>query len=320
MNSNKNIKIFDHFKKQSVKRFSLFFTIAFVFLIFSKLSSDYKQTLKLKLNLVNIKDEILIKNDSINYVDAYVEAKGFSLLPLMFQRSKELVINAKSDVSEKSNHFVFDVQKHKYLIESQLGGSFKLISAKPDTLFIAFSKRASKVVPIELKQTINYAVGYDLKGDFHFNKDSVKVVGSAAEINKINSITTEDLVLNNLKSDINKTVKLDISDYSNIEIFPKDIIVKGEVARFTEGTVEVPISITNQPKNITINYFPKTTSISYYVDLENYNAINASDFSVECDYADIDEQQSYLVPKVVKKPNFVKNINIKQKRIDFIKL
>lgn len=320
MNSKKKMNILDQLKKKSVKRFSLFFAISFVFLIISKLSNDYKQTIKLKVNLVGFEDEIVLKNDSANYIIAYVEAKGFALVPLMFKNSKVLQVNAKKEVTVKSNHFIFDVQKHKFLIESQLGSSYDLVSVLPDTLLIAFSKRASKKVPITLKQTINYVVGYDLKGDFKFDIDSVKIVGAASEVDKINTITTEDLVLKDIKSKINESVKLDISDYQNIEIFPKSIKVSAEVARFTEGTVDVPLTITNQPNDVTINYFPKTVSISYYVDLENYNAVNTSDFKVECNYAELEENQTYLVPKVVKKPNFVKHINIKQKRIDFIKL
>lgn len=320
MKSKNNVSILDHLKKNKVKRFILIFVGAFVFLIFSKLSNDYKQTIKLKINLINIDDEILLKNDSTNYIQAYVEAKGFSLMPFIFNKSKELVVNAKSDVTLKPLHFMFDVKKHKYLIESQLGNAYQLISVMPDTLLIAYSKRASKSVPILFKHTLNYAVGYDLKGEFNLDIDSVKIVGSLAEVNKINSITTEPLVLNDIKNNIEKVVKLNIADFDNIEIFPKSIVVTGEVARFTEGIIEVPIAVTNQPENIIINYFPKTVTLSYYVDLENYNAIKALDFKVECDYAELEENQTFLVPKVVKKPDFVKHISIKQKRIDFIQL
>lgn len=320
MNSKKKLNIRDHFKKRSVKRFSLFFAIAFVFLIISKLSNDYKQTIKLKVNLANVDDEILIKNDSANYINAYVNAKGFTLLPLMFKRSKELVVDSKSEVILQPNHFKFNVQKHKYLIENQLGNAFELISLMPDTLMITYSKRASKSVPIKIRKNIGYAVGYDLKEDFEFNIDSVKIVGAASEVNKIDSIFTEELIENDVKSDIKKTIKLDISNFENIEIFPKEVTVQGKVVRFTEGTAEVPVTIKNQPKNITINYFPKTVNVSYYVDLENYNEITNSDFKVECDYADLEAEQSFLIPKVVKKPDFVKHVNIKQKRIDFIKL
>ncbi len=320
MNQKKNLNILDHLKKKNVKRFMLFIIIAFVFLIFSKFSNDYKQTINLKVNLVNIDDEILIKNDSANYLQAYVEAKGFSLIPFVFNNSKELQVNAQNEVTITPNSFVFDVLKHQYLIEDQLGNAYDLISILPDTLLIAYSKRASKSVPVTLKSAVNYAVGYDLKEEFSLNVDSVKVVGSEEEVNKINSISTEELVLNDINSDIKNTVKLDVSAYDNIDVFPKTIEVSGDVVRFTEGTIEVPIIIVNQPENVEINYFPKTVALSYYVDLENYNAVKAIDFRVECNYAELEENQTFLVPKVVKKPEFVKHIYIRQKQIDFIEL
>ncbi|MDN3494005.1 YbbR-like domain-containing protein [Winogradskyella bathintestinalis] len=320
MTTKKKFNIRDYFKNRSVKQFSLFFMIAFVFLIISKLSNDYKQTIKLKVNLINVENEILIENDSANFIYAYVEAKGFSLLPLIFQNYKELVVDSKTDVSKKSDYFKFDVQKHKFLIENQLSNAYNLISVLPDTLLIAYATRASKLVPVSLKKEVNYAVGYDLKENFTFNIDSVKIVGATSEVNKIDSVVTEALIMNDVKNDILNTVKLDISSFENIEVFPKEVKVSGKVARFTEGIVEVPITISNQPQDIIINYFPKTVNVAYYVDLEYYNAIKASDFKVACDYADLVAQQTYLVPKVIKKPDFVKHVNIKQKRIEFIKL
>ncbi len=320
MNSNKKLNISDYLKKKNVKRFSLFFAIAFVFLIFSKLSNDYKQTIKLKLNLVNLQDEIILQDDTLNTIDAYVEAKGFSFVPFIFSNAKVIIVDVKTDVISKPNHFIFDVQKHHFLIEEQLGTSYKVLTVKPDTLMLGYSKRASKLVPITLNSTINYAVGYDIKDDFELNLDSVKVVGSALELDKIKALNTENLVLNEVNTNINEMVSLDVSDYGAIEIFPKSVNVKAEIKRFTEGTIEIPITIENKPNTIRINYFPKSVTLSYYVDLDNYNGIQSSDFIVECNYLDLEDNQTYFVPKVVKKPAFVKRISIKQKRIDFIKL
>ncbi|NRD21157.1 YbbR-like domain-containing protein [Winogradskyella eckloniae] len=320
MRSRNNISILDYFKKRNYKRFSLFFIAAFILLIFSKLSSDYKQTIKLKVKLVNLEDEVIIENDTSNYIEAYVEAKGFSLLPLVFNDSKELIVNSNSNISTKGRSYIFDVQKHKFLIEGQLGSSFKLLSVLPDTVYISYSKSASKLVPVTLIEHINYAVGYDLKDDFELSIDSVKVVGSSVLLDSITKISTTDVILNKVKNDINKTVKLDVSKFENIEVYPETVHIKGKVSRFTEGIMVIPVEIINQPNDVTINYFPKTVSVSFYVDLENYNSVKTEYFSVVCNFADLVHNQDFLMPKVVKKPSSVKHVNIKQKRIDFIKL
>lgn len=320
MNTRKKFNIPDYLKGTNVKRFGLFFIIAFVFLIFSKLSNDYKQTIHLKVNLINFPNEIILHKDSIPAIDAYIEAKGFSLIPFLFKSSKTIVLDAKTDVISKPKTFIFDVQRHLFLIENQLGNSYRLISVMPDTIFLPYAIRASKLVPIKLKQEVSYAVGYDIKGDFSFNVDSVKVVGSESQVNEVKVLETKVLVINNVKSNINERIEIDTSGFQNIEIFPKYVTVRGEITRFTEGTIEVPIRITNKPSDVAINYFPKAVQLVYYVDLTNYNTIKASDFAVDCNYADLEEGQSYLVPKIVQKPDFVKRANLKQKRIDFIKL
>jgi hypothetical protein len=320
MNSTKKLKISDHLKKKKVKRFSLFFAIASLFLIFSKLSNDYKQTIKLKVNLVNLDDEIILLNDSLNTVNAYIQAKGFSLVPFIFKNYKDITLDAKTDVTSKPNHFILNVKKQQFLIEEQLGEAYKVLSINRDTLILSYSKRASKMVPIILNTAINYEIGYDIKDDFKLSVDSVKIVGSSLEVDKISLLTTENLVLNDVNTSINETVMLDVSGFEAIEIFPKSVDVQANITRFTEGTIDIPITIKNKPNNIKINYFPKSVTLSYYVALDNYNAIKATDFTLECDFLDIADNQTYLLPKIVKKPEFVKRINMKQKRIDFIKL
>lgn len=318
MSSKKRLSILDYIKKRNINRFSIFFGIAFIFLIFSKLSSDYNQTIKLKIQFSNLAEEIIIKQDTSIVIEAVVEAKGFSLVPYVFNNSKTITLNTNEDVIESEKEFVFKVQENSFLIEKQLGSSYKVRSLKPEVLHIPYSKRASKFVPIELKADINYTTGFDIKGNFDLSIDSVKIVGPDEKIANISSVLTNDLKLKNVSNDINASVTM--SEINGVEIFPKSINVKAEVKRFTEGKMEVPLTIINKPKDVLINYFPKTVTLSYYVDLESFNEIKASDFLVECDYNEISENQTYFIPRVTKLPEFVKRINVKQKRIDFIRL
>lgn len=318
MCSKKKSNILDFLKKRNINRFSIFFGIAFIFLIFSKLSSDYNQLIKLKLKFTDLEEEIIIKDDTSNTIDVVLEAKGFALVPYIFKNSKTITLNANEDVIVKQNELIFEVQKNSFLLEEQLGASYKIRSLKPEVLHIRYSKRASKYVPINLKTNIDYATGFDIKGDFIISVDSVKVVGTIDRIKSINSIITNELKLANVNTDIKET--LNLVEIEEVEVFPKSITVEADVKRFTEGKIEVPLTIINKPENVTINYFPKKVTLSYYVDLESFNSITPSDFIVECDFNQISDNQTYFVPVVTKMPESIKRINIKQKRIDFIKL
>ena len=312
-------KILSYFKKNSVKRFSLFFTVTFIALIFFKLSNNYKHTIYLEVKIENLQDEILIKEDSLNVLTAYVEAKGFSFLPFFFGNTKAIKLNTEQYIISKSNHYIFDVPKHQFLIEEELGSSYKIISIKPDTLLFFYSKRASKVVPVVLNSTVNYTLGFDKKDKFNLKPDSVKIVGSESEIHKINHVNTEVLKLNNVNKNIKELIKVNLSNYTTINAFPQYIEVDAEVTRFTEGKIEVPIHIKNIPSEVRLNYFPKTVALYYYVDLENYKLIKPSDFVIECNY-NSSKGLTYMIPKLITKPDFVKRAYIKQKRVDYIKL
>jgi len=318
MCSKKKSNILEVLKKRNINRFGIFFGIAFIFLIFSKLSSDYNQLIKLKIQFTDLAEEIIIKEDTSNVIETVVEAKGFALVPFIFNNTETILLNANEDVITNADELVFEVQKNSYLLEEQLGSSYKIRSLKPEILHIPYSKRASKFVPVELKTNIGYTTGFDIKGDFSLSQDSVKIVGPKDEIKDIVSVVTNELKLTDVNTNINTTLKLD--DIENIEVFPKSINVEAEVKRFTEGKIEVPLTIINKPQNVLINYFPKTVLLSYYVDLESFNLIDSSDFIVECDYSQVNDNQAYFVPKITKMPEFIKRINIKQKRIDFIRL
>ena len=162
------------------------------------------------------------------------------------------------------------------------------------------------------------STGYHIFGTNQINVDSVKIVGSEEKVQEISRVVTEKLTLNDVKKDINQT--LTIEKIADIEIFPNEVNVSAEVMKFTEGTIESSIAIVNKPSDLEINYFPKNVTVSYYVDLDNFKSVKPSDFKVECDFDLIEEGQSFFIPIVVKKPDFVKRVVLKQKRIDFIKL
>lgn len=318
MCSKKKANILEFLKKRNINRFGVFLGIAFVFLIFSKLSSDYNQPIKLKIKFTDLAEEIIIKSDSSSTIEAIVEAKGFVLIPYIFNNTETISLNANEDVIVNENEFVFEVQKNNFLLEEQLGTSYKIRSLKPDLLHIAYSKRASKFVPVKLNSNVKYATGYDLYGNFTLSSDSVKIVGPTDKITGITSVITNELKLTEVNTDIKTNLKF--NTIKDVEVFPKSINVEAKVKRFTEGKIDVPLTIVNKPENVLVNYFPKTVTLSYYVDLESFNSITPSEFSVECDYSLINSNQTYFVPKIAKKPKFIKRVNIKQKRIDFIRL
>jgi hypothetical protein len=179
---------------------------------------------------------------------------------------------------------------------------------------------ASKMVPIEVKANLDFAIGYDLKEELSLSSDSVKIVGPSDSIDTITVLKTKELQLSDVRDNIEKLMAFEINDYEAIQVYPPNIKVQGEVRRFTEGVLQIPVIITNKPQDLDINFFPKSVTVSFYVDLEQFNSISSSDFIVECSFTDSDGNGNFLIPKITKQPTFVKRTKIKQNRVDYIKL
>jgi hypothetical protein len=127
------------------------------------------------------------------------------------------------------------------------------------------------------------------------------------------------LNLKEVTDTINSVIRLKKLDNNKIKFSDQMITVSAKVEKFTEGTLEVPITIVNKPLDVSINYFPKSISVSYYVSLNNYKSIKPTDFKVECDFAEIDNSiKTFFTPKLVKTPELVKNARLKQNKVEFI--
>lgn len=136
----------------------------------------------------------------------------------------------------------------------------------------------------------------------------------------ISNVKTKKLRLKDVNSPINKSVILELDkSMKKIKLSQNTVKVTGEVGKFTEGQIEVPINVVNLPADVKLNFFPKTVLVSYYVDLDSYKSIKALDFKVECDYGEVkSNERTFFVPHLVQTPPKVKTAKIKQNKIEFI--
>lgn len=307
-------------KSKKLNVFGAFFLLAFILLYASKLSQNYTENLTFKLDFKNIPESnVLIQQDSV--VEVVVSASGFRLLPLFFE-DNVLRVDYNTDITQTSNKYFWISKDIKPKIQSQMGEQVQILSVKPDTLWFKFEALAVKKVPVKLGSEVVFKPGYDVVGNFKIEPDSVKIIGSETDIKMINSIETEPFPKTEVHKDIDVSLQLNLPEsYNHLKLSSRKVVISGKIEKFTEGTVNVPVVITNVPSNVQLNFFPKTVTVSYYLPLQEYKTVKPSQFKVECDYSSIVEnKQSYLIPKLVKKPTSVKAARLKQKKIEFIEL
>jgi len=311
-------KVLKSVKNKKLNVFGLFFLLTFAFLALTKLSKRYTEDIALKINYVNLPEYRVITLDSAPKCKAVVSDYGFNLLAYHFKKHA-ISVDFDKDVFIKDSNYIWVVDKDKYKIQVQLGKTTEILSLEHDTIKFPFETLAFRKVPVVLNSKISFKPGYDVLNHYKLRPDSINVIGSISDISKITKVETEMLNLKEVTDTINSVIRLKKLDNNKIKFSDQMITVSAKVEKFTEGTLEVPITIVNKPLDVSINYFPKSISVSYYVSLNNYKSIKPTDFKVECDFAEIDNSiKTFFTPKLVKTPELVKNARLKQNKVEFI--
>ena len=309
----------EFWKRKNIKGFSFFVVAAFLFLVLSKLSETYTQNVKIGIEVQGLDEEIKLVSDSTILINTLVKARGFSFVPLLFKSPKPIILDSKNDLKRIANQLQWNSYSNTSKLNQSLGKSFEVLSVFPDTLQINFDVLSSKKVPVEIKKELTFESGYDLLNDLTISNDSVKIVGLSEELKNISHLKTDVLKLTEISEDFERELSVNLPKNSKVEIAPKIITVKGTVAKFTEGEIKIPVIVVNMPNEININFFPKEVDLLYYVNLNDYNSINANEFKVICDFEKrSNNEQKFLIPEIVQKPEIVKRARLRQQRIEFI--
>ena len=70
---------------------------------------------------------------------------------------------------------------------------------------------------------------------------------------------------------------------------------------------------------LSLLYFPKHISVTYYLPLSDYGKFQASNFKIECDYKDtLNSDFTFMIAELVKIPKSVKKARLSSDKVEFI--
>jgi len=312
-------KLKANFKSIKVNVFVLFLILALLFSVLTKLSKDYTQTIAFNIKAINVPEGKVLVKDSSHVLHITLTTYGFGLIKYYFS-TPSIEVNFQNLDKNELNYFWVKNRELPNVV-SQFDANIKIESINPDTLLFRYDVNNIKKIPIVLNSDIKFSSGFDLVEHYNLNPDSIKVIGPKVLIDTITHVVTKKLKLDEVNSNILSTVQLEIpKGLRDVKYSKNQVIVSAHVEKFTEGSINVPVNVINIPDNIKINYYPKMVSVQYYTSLSNFKTISSSSFIVECDYSELDDQGTYLIPKIVQQPIKVKNAKLFEKRIEFILL
>ena len=177
-----------------------------------------------------------------------------------------------------------------------------------------------KKVPVKLVSDLSYEAGYHINGDIAVTPDSVTVSGPESILDTLQFVSTTKFSQSEINEPVRKELLLEMfTSDQNVNLSVEKVTVDFSVEKFTEGTMKVPFTVLNLPEDVTINTFPKEVELTYKVALSQFNQIQSTSFQIECDYQlSVENNLSYLIPKLTQQSDLVKNVKIAPNRIDFV--
>lgn len=313
---NKNIKLkFAQEKRLNV--FVLFLFLSFLISLLVKLSNNYTQTLNFEFSPTGLKSNEVIISEVPKSINVTISGRGFELLKYYIE--KPVIEVDFSQLRKNNTQYVWSESEQLDKIINHFDSKIVVKSINPDTVVFPFDSQFIKKVPVMVIVNPTFAVGFDLIDDFRSSPDSITVTGPESMLKIINSVSTKKIELNEINSAVDFSVELNISpSLSQLNFSHQSVSVVANVGKFTEGMVNVPVTIVNVPEDLIINFFPKEISVVFYSSLEAYANINEADFIVECDFNLLTADNNYLNPVLVKQPLDVKTAQLKITQLEFI--
>ena len=309
--TNDKLNIFNY---KTFNNFFIFLLISILFSTIVKLTKVHTKSISYKINLVDIPDNKIISNQSVDSIKLTVSSFGLDFIK--YYLSNQVINISSKDILDNSQSYVITQSNSYSQIDNFITPKFELISINFDSLFFDYDRLRTKNVPVVLNSSINFSQGFDYFENFTLIPDSISVIGPELVLESINAVTTKELILDNLKSSIDENLLLDIQN-TNLKYSNKSVKLLIDVEKSTESILDIPISIINIPKDIKLNYYPKMIKISFTVSLDNYQNYSSKDFKIICDFNQI-SLDGKLTPKVINQPNLIKNLRLINNEIQYV--
>lgn len=304
------------FRKTDINSFLFFLIFAIVIWVFVQFSKQYNEILEIPVEYVNVPPDKLLKEDHPQDIKLRMQENGFRIA--WFSLFPPTLTVDLARASDENGRLVYVIDENRAQILEQFNINFDDNSFVRDALVIEYEQKQEKRLPVISQLNVEFAAGYSAVEELQIEPDSVMVSGPDNILDTLSGVRTFPVTFSKVKNDLSGSVLLDTTALPNITFYNNRVNYNLDVEKFTEGKLQVPIELTNVPAGLNVVIFPKETVLFFQVNLKDFNKVSASDFRVVANFKNVRENQDFIIPEVVEKPEFTSNIRLSEKRIQFI--
>lgn len=305
------------YKDSKPKLFLIFLLLALFFWVLTKFSKEYTATVDARLAYENLPAQTVLTKNNLNNISFDVDANGFEFLYYKFKKPR-IAIDVSTFHRPDTQAVIIPNGELIKTITSQLNKDLAVKNLSVTDVLVQLNEIVSRKIPVRPVTQVSYKEGFKPRDSIVAEPDSVTVSGPSEIIQSIEFISTQNLVMNGVDRDVSQEVKLDFSGDSNVKIDLDEVIVRVQVQEYTQKQLQLPVQLINVPSGITVKLIPEQITLTFDVAMSKFNIITANNFRLVCDYAARNQEENFMLPKLLQKPEDIQNAEMSHKKIDYL--
>ena len=270
--------------------FLFFLLLSGSFWLMMSLNETYEREFDVPVRLVGTPRNAVITGELPDTVRVTVRDKGFTLVTYMYGHSfRPLSFKFSSYADESQGHGVIPNADIVKQVQTQLFGSSKLLSVKPERMDFFFTYGESKAVPVKFRGKITTTKSYYL-AHTEFLPTTVMVYANKKQLDQLKYVEIEPFNYRNLQDTIHQTVRL--QKIRGVKMVPGTVRLSVYPDVLTEESVEVPVTAINMPQDMVLRTFPARVTVHFTIGASLFRSIRPDMFKVVVDYEELSANPS----------------------------
>lgn len=314
MNQMRVMRWFHRFRKSgNLPVFAIFLFISFGFWFLNALRKVYVAEIQIPIHFSNIPSNKMVNFQVDSQLSLKIRADGFVMLRnqlLKKQYPLELDLDKLPQFRHNGATGVYCIPRRMTRsLLNQFSGNVEILEFQPDTLFISLSKAKRKVLDVKFDMQVECGKQHMVTGEAKVEPLQVSAKGSAAHLDTIQWIVSEQFTVRQATDTVRGVAKLIAPP--GIVLEPSQVSVMIPVESYTEKTIYIDLQARNLSNEYSFKSFPTQVKVSFFVGLSQFNRINTSDFMAVVDFHDFkfDKAPERLKVRLEKVPRWIQNIS-----------
>ncbi len=297
--------------------FLFFLLLSGAFWLMMALNETYEEELKVPVRLVGMPRNAVMTDEPADTVKVTVRDKGFTLVTYKYGRwFRPLTFKFATYANEDQGHGAIPAADIIKQVQSQLYGSSKLLSVKPEKLDFYFTYGASKKVPIRFRGKISTSKSYYL-AHTEFSPMMVTAYANKKVLDELKYVEIEPFNYRNLQDTIHQNVRL--QKIRGVKLVPSTVRLSVYPDVLTEESIEVPVSAVNMPAGMVLRTFPSRVTVRFTIGASQFRMIRPEQFNVVVDYQALAENPSDKCTLQLRSvPSSVSKAKLELDKVDYL--